>query len=189
MYRWIKRGLDVALSALLLWLLLLPLLLIALAVALTSPGGAIFRQKRVGRDGRLFVLYKFRTLRKDAPHDRPAAEFSDRDAYLTGIGRFLRHSSLDELPQLWNVLKGDMSLVGPRPLIENERVVHELRRRYGAHRVRPGMTGLAQVMGREMVDDRRKAAYDGRYVWHMGLFQDALILGRTLKQSIPTGYK
>ncbi len=178
-YQAVKRGLDILLSAWLLLLLLPVLGILFLAVCMTSPGGALFRQERVGRLGDRFILYKFRTMIIDAPCDRPALSFEDREAYLTPIGGFLRRTGLDELPQLWNVLRGDMSLVGPRPLIPREEAVHELRRRYGADRVRPGLTGLAQLQGRALLDDRRKAAYDGRYVRHMSPGQDARILAST----------
>ncbi len=178
-YQTTKRMLDILLSGALL-LLLLPLLgLLWLAVRLTSPGNALFRQQRVGRQGKLFTLYKFRTMTEHAPHNRPASTFEDRHRFLTPIGSFLRRSGLDELPQLWNILKGDMSLVGPRPLIPQEERVHALRRQYGADQVRPGLTGLSQLLGREQLDDRRKAAYDGHYVRHMGLRQDARILAGT----------
>ena len=179
-YRRWKRLLDVISSALLLLFLWLPMLGIALLIRLTSPGPAIFRQTRVGREGRLFTCYKFRTMLREAPRDRPTAQFVDAERYITPIGRLLRKSSLDELPQLWNVLRGDMSLVGPRPLIPSERTVHRLRRRSGVYGLRPGITGLAQVNGRDLLSDRRKAALDIQYASRLSLTEDLRILWKTL---------
>lgn len=178
-YRFLKRMLDILFSALLLVFLALPMACIALAVALSSRGGAIFRQERVGRNGKIFVCLKFRTMYVTAPHDRPSAEMRD-GRYVTPIGRFLRKTSLDELPQLWNVLRGEMSLVGPRPLIPCEDEVHRLRRRCGVDRLRPGMTGLAQIRGRDLLEDREKARLDTRYARRASLFGDARIVGETL---------
>lgn len=178
-YRILKRTLDLVFSAILLLFLALPMAGIALAVAATSKGGAIFRQERVGRAGNRFVCLKFRTMYTDAPHDRPSAEMRD-GRYVTPIGRFLRKTSLDELPQLWNVLRGEMSLVGPRPLIPCEEEVHTLRRRCGVDRLRPGMTGLAQIRGRDHLDAREKARFDARYAKSASLWGDVRILAETL---------
>lgn len=179
-YGVLKRGLDILFSALLLVLLALPMLLVALLVALSSRGGVLFRQWRIGRDGVPFVCYKFRTMTADAPPNRPSASFFDVAQYVTPVGRFLRRTSLDELPQLFNVLSGRMSLVGPRPLIPEEGGIHRIRRENGVYAVRPGMTGLAQVSGRRALDDAEKAALDVLYVRRMSLWQDVRILGRTL---------
>lgn len=179
-YRTVKRVLDILLSFVLLFFLALPMTLIGLAVGLSSRGGILFRQRRVGRGGRVFVCYKFRTMTSDAPHDRPSAAFDEAERYVTPVGRILRRTSLDELPQLWNVLRGQMSLVGPRPLIPEEGEIHRVRAENGVYAVRPGMTGLAQVSGRTALDDDTKAALDIRYVRTMSLRQDMHILGRTL---------
>ena len=179
-YLFWKRAMDLLGALIALAVLWLPMLICFLLVRMTSPGAAIFRQERVGRDGRLFVCYKFRTMRRDAPSHRPAAEFSDRERYLTPVGSFLRRTSLDELPQLWNILKGEMSFVGPRPLIPQEREVHRLRQLSGADRLRPGLTGLAQVRGRTLLSDPQKAALDARYTQTVSLRQDLRILGKTL---------
>lgn len=181
-YTWLKRGLDILFSFLLILLLALPMGGIALLIACTSKGGFLFRQERVGKGGIPFICYKFRTMRQDAPDDCPSAELTDRARWVTPVGAFLRKTSLDELPQLFNVLRGEMSLVGPRPLIPRERTVHEMRRRYGADRLRPGITGLSQICGRDLLDDRRKAAYDAKYVRRMCLGEDARILTVTLLQ-------
>ena len=178
-YRFFKRMLDVVFSALLLVFLALPMLCIALAVVLSSSGGAIFRQERVGRNGKCFVCLKFRTMYENAPHDRPSAEMRD-GRYVTPFGRFLRKTSLDELPQLWNVLRGEMSLVGPRPLIPCEDEVHDLRRRCGVDRLRPGLTGLAQIRGRDLLGAREKARLDTRYARSANLLGDLRIVLGTL---------
>ncbi len=146
-----KRACDGVLAALALFVLALPMALIALAVKLSAPGQPVlFRQTRVGRDERPFTLWKFRSMDAGGSH-------------VTALGRFLRVTSLDELPQLIQVLTGSMALVGPRPLIPAEENVHALRRAAGVYRLRPGLTGLAQINGRDKLDDGRKAAYDRRY--------------------------
>ncbi len=178
--------LDIIFSVLLLLLLSLPMAVIAIAVILTSDGGALFFQKRVGRNGRVFTCLKFRTMYKDAPREMPKSEFADAERYITPVGRFLRHSSLDELPQLFNVLIGDMSLVGPRPLIMGEGEIHELRRNGGVYKMRPGITGLAQINGRDRLSDTEKARLDIIYTKNANFSEDARILYRTLKQ-ISTG--
>ena len=177
--RW-KRGLDIVFSAALLLFLWLPMLGIGVLIRLTSQGPAVFRQTRVGRNGEPFTCYKFRTMLRDAPPNRPTADFTDAGRYVTPVGRFLRRTSLDELPQLWNVLRGDMSLVGPRPLIPMEEAVHRLRRQNGVYCLRPGMTGLAQVSGRDLISDREKAELDTRYAQRVSFGEDLRILWKTL---------
>ncbi len=179
-YHVIKRILDVVFSAILLLFLSLPMLVIWIAVRWDTPGRGIFRQIRVGKDGRLFECYKFRTMYESAPPCRPSSEFTDAQRYITPVGRFLRKTSLDELPQLFNVLKGDMSLVGPRPLILAEREVHEGRRRNGVYTLRPGMTGLAQINGRDGLSDSEKIETDTKYLYEFGLIQDVRILAKTI---------
>lgn len=182
-YAAVKRALDIVLSALGLALCLLPLALACLAILLTDGGPALFSQERVGRFGEPFRMYKLRTLKKSVSPHFPSQEVDERTA-CTAVGRFLRRSSVDELPQLWNVLRGDMSLVGPRPLIPEETEVHELRRKLGVYAVRPGMTGLAQINGRDELQGERKAALDAQYVRSMSLKNDFLILLRTLPAAL-----
>ena len=179
-YLFFKRALDIFFSTLLLFFLFIPMCAVALIICMTSEGGAIFRQRRVGKDGRVFTCYKFRTMYRYAPQSCPKSSFSDSERYITPVGRFLRRSSLDELPQLFNVLRGDMSLVGPRPLIEEEGEIHELRRRCGVYRLRPGITGLAQVSGRDSVSDIDKARFDARYAREVSLGRDTGIVLRTV---------
>lgn len=182
-YPFWKRAADVLLSAVLLVLLAVPMLFLALLVRIDSEGPAIFRQTRLGRDLVPFTVLKFRTMRVGAPHDRPSAELSgkERERALTGVGRVLRRLSLDELPQLWNVLRGEMSLVGPRPLIPCEIGVHGLRRALGATTIRPGITGLAQISGRDERSGLEKAYLDGIYAGGMSLGMDLRVLVGTLK--------
>ena len=192
-YAAVKRALDIVLSALGLALCLLPLALACLAILLTDGGPALFSQERVGRFGEPFRMYKLRTLKKSVSPHFPSQEVDERTTTsqevdertaCTAVGRFLRRSSVDELPQLWNVLRGDMSLVGPRPLIPEETEVHELRRKLGVYAVRPGMTGLAQINGRDELQGERKAALDAQYVRSMSLKNDFLILLRTLPTAL-----
>lgn len=170
--RWVKRWLDVLLSLAALLVLLLPLLLIAVLIPLDSPGPALFRQQRMGRNGKPFTIWKLRSMSVAAPHDVPTCELVDADHYMTRFQRLLRRTSIDELPQLWNILKGDMSIVGPRPVVLTERELLDLRRQNGADRVRPGLTGWAQIHGRDEVDIWEKAALDGEYVRRMSLLFD-----------------
>ena len=147
--RYIKRALDVVLSAVGLVALSPLLALIALAIRLDSPGPAVFHQKRFGKDRKLFEIYKFRTMRVDAPRDVPTNDLRGSKGYITRVGRILRMTSLDELPQLWNILKGDMSLIGPRPALWNQEDLMAWRDRFGASHIRPGLSGWAQVNGRD----------------------------------------
>lgn len=183
-YTLLKRGLDIVLSVGLLAALGIPMLLIWVAVRLDSRGAGIFRQVRIGRNGRPFVCYKFRTMYEHAPHSCPSSKLSEPQEYVTPIGRILRRTSLDELPQLFNVLKGDMSLVGPRPLIIEEGDIHLQRRAMGVYELRPGITGLSQVSGRNAISDELKARLDRRYLEEFGLMQDVRILSRTVGRVI-----
>ena len=173
MYPFIKRGADVVLSLLALICLSPVYLLVALAVKLTSPGPVLFRQKRVGRGGRLFTIYKFRTMRTDTPRDTATHLLQDPSRYITRVGAFLRRSSLDELPQFFNVLKGDMSIVGPRPALYNQDDLIAAREKAGVDAVRPGITGLAQINGRDELPIPVKVRYDREYVENLSLKMDA----------------
>lgn len=175
-----KRVLDFILSALGLTVLLVPLALTALVVYIDDPGNIFFCQKRVGRNGKLFRLYKFRTMRMETPKYMATSDVDDPNKYITRVGHVLRKLSLDEIPQLFNVLKGDMSLVGPRPLIPNEEEIHTMRHRFGVYSVRPGVTGLAQINGRDLVSPADKVRWDVRYVKNFGFGIDVKILFATV---------
>ena len=182
MYAHVKRVLDFALALLALVALSPLLLAIAAAVALTSRGPVLFRQKRVGRGKKLFTIYKFRTMRVDAPKDSPTHLLKDPAAYITPVGRVLRASSLDELPQLFNILKGEMALVGPRPALWNQDDLVAARDAVGANDVRPGLTGWAQINGRDELPIPVKARLDGEYVRRMSFLFDArCVLGTVWK--------
>lgn len=176
MYSFFKRLLDIVLSLTALIVLAPLLLVLALLVKLDSPGPALFKQKRVGRNEKLFDIYKFRSMYTSAPRDVATSELQNAESHITRVGRVLRKTSLDELPQLFNVLKGEMSLIGPRPLVPNEKDIHELRREKGAYRVRPGITGWAQVNGRDCVLPADKARLDGYYADHISFGLDVKII-------------
>ena len=181
-YAAVKRALDVIFSAIALILLCIPMLLISLLIRIDARDKAIFTQKRVGRDEKVFECYKFRTMKKEAPRYCAKKDLADADAFITRTGRFLRKTSLDELPQLWNVLRGDMSFIGPRPLIREEVKVHEMRRACGVYRVRPGISGYAQINGRDMISDERKVELDKYYLDHFSFALDVrILLGTVLK--------
>ena len=174
----LKRGFDivVALAGLAVgWPVLLAL---ALAVRLTSPGPAIHWSKRVGRGNRIFLMPKFRTMRTDTP-DVATHLLEDPERWITPLGRFLRRSSLDELPQLWSVLVGDMSLVGPRPALFNQDDLVALRTAAGVERLRPGVTGWAQVNGRDDLPIPEKVRLDAEYLQRMSFGFDLAIIART----------
>lgn len=173
MYPYIKRGADVILSLLALICLSPVYLIVALAVKISSPGPVLFRQKRVGRGGRLFTIYKFRTMRTDTPRDTATHLLQDPSRYITRVGAFLRRSSLDELPQFFNVLKGDMSIVGPRPALYNQYDLIAAREKAGVNAVRPGITGLAQISGRDELPIPVKVRYDREYVENLSLNMDS----------------
>lgn len=175
-YTHIKRLLDVLLSCTLLTILSPVFFAVMFAVNLEAKGNIFFKQRRMGQNGRPFTIYKFRTMHPDAPHNVASHDLPDAKRFISPIGRFLRITSLDELPQLLNVLKGDMSFVGPRPVILQETALLALRHEVGADRVRPGITGLAQICGRDHVCDLQKAAYDGVYARHCCFGLDLRIL-------------
>lgn len=178
--KYIKRPLD-ALIALIALVVLCPLMAaVALWVKLDSPGPVLFRQKRVGKDKRHFQMYKFRTMVVRAPSDMPTHKLTGADRYITRGGRFLRKSSLDELPQLYNILKGDMSIVGPRPALWNQYDLLAERDKYGANALRPGLTGPAQVGGRDELPIPEKARLDGSYAQRITLLGDVRYILRTV---------
>ena len=176
----IKRVSDYALAACALIVLSPVFLAIAVWIKLDSRGPVFFKQKRVGRHKKLFNILKFRTMRQDCPHDTPTHLLDDPQRYITRSGRFLRKTSLDELPQLLNILLGQMSIIGPRPALWNQTDLIALRDRYGANDVLPGLTGWAQVNGRDELPIARKAELDGEYVCKMGFGMDWRCYCRTI---------
>ena len=182
MYRnGIKRLLAVVLSlcgmVCLSWLFLI----LAIAIKIDSPGPVFFKQKRVGRGKRHFYILKFRTMRIDTPHDMPTHLLHDPDQYITRMGHFLRKTSLDELPQLWNIFVGDMAVIGPRPALWNQYDLLAERDKYGANDVRPGLTGWAQINGyRGDTSIRKRIEYDIYYIENWSMSFDFKIMFLTI---------
>ncbi len=165
--RYIKRLIDIVLSLLGLILLSWLFILIAVAIKVDDPGPVMFTQKRVGRGKTFFQLHKFRTMKMSTPHDVPTHMLSNPESYITRVGGFLRKSSLDELPQIWDIFVGKMSIIGPRPALWNQDDLVAERDKYGANDVLPGLTGWAQINGRDELEIPVKAGFDGEYVDHL----------------------
>ncbi len=182
--RCFKRLLDIVLSGLGLILLTPLMLLVTVAIFCEDPGPVIFRQRRIGRNRTDFCLYKFRSMRQDAPPDVPTHLLKNPDRYLLRVGRFIRKASLDELPQLFNILKGDMSLVGPRPALWNQDDLIAEREMYGANALKPGLTGWAQINGRDELTIDQKAALDGEYAKRMNVAFDCKCIFGTIRSVI-----
>lgn len=173
MYRRVFKPLiDKVLSGIGIIVLAIPMTIIAVGIKLDSPGPVLFKQKRVGIHKSHFEIYKFRTMRIDTPHDAPTHELSNPNQWITRGGRILRKTSLDELPQLFNIFKGDMSIIGPRPALWNQYDLIEERDKYGANDVIPGLTGWAQINGRDELEIPVKAKLDGEYVKKMSFSFD-----------------
>lgn len=180
MYRVVKRFLDFIISLLAICGLSWLLIIIALIIKIEDGGNILFKQKRIGLNKKEFYIYKFRTMKTTTPKDVPTHLLENPESYITAIGKFLRKSSLDELPQLFNILKGEMSLVGPRPALWNQFDLIEERDKYGANNIVPGLTGWAQVNGRDELPISVKSKYDGEYVEKMSLLFDIYIIIRTV---------
>ncbi|WP_260257920.1 sugar transferase [Weissella confusa] len=177
---YVKRSLDILFAVIGLIVSAVPMVVIALTIKGTSKGPVLFRQERYGLDSKPFIMYKFRSMAYGAPVVANQ-DFSNMENYMTGVGAFLRKTSLDELPQLWNVLKGDMSFVGPRPLADTDYEVINLRQENGGDSVRPGITGLAQVNGRNKVTNVMKAQYDSEYAKKLSFFLEVKIVWLTFR--------
>ena len=171
-YMGIKRCIDFILAFVALVLFWWIFLILCIAIKIDSPGPILFKQKRVGLHKTHFNILKFRTMRIDTPKDMPTHMLSNPDQYITKVGKFLRKSSLDELPQILNILKGEMSIVGPRPALWNQYDLIEERDKYGANDVLPGLTGWAQINGRDELEIPVKAKLDGEYIKKFGLGMD-----------------
>ncbi|MCL2489754.1 MAG: sugar transferase [Propionibacteriaceae bacterium] len=185
MYRhFTKRLLDMALSSVALVVLAPLMALIAVWVKVDSPGPVFFTQKRIGMNKKHFSMLKYRTMKTDAPHDTPTHLLADPEAHITRAGRVLRKLSLDELPQLYNVLQGEMSLVGPRPALWNQDDLIAAREASGANAMRPGLTGWAQIKGRDELSIERKAVFDGEYARKVQFRLDAMCLWYTVEKVI-----
>jgi O-antigen biosynthesis protein WbqP len=173
-----KRLFDLVLALLLSIIFFAPIIFIGFFVKLTSKGSVLYWSERVGRDNRIFVMPKFRSMLVDTPL-LATDLLADPDKYLTPIGKFLRETSLDELPQLWSIINGDMSFVGPRPALFSQHDLNALRTQYGVYRLLPGLTGWAQVNGRDEIPLLQKIDYDKEYLRRKSLGFDLYILGLT----------
>lgn len=174
-----KRIIDVTVSAIGIILLSPLFLLVAILIKLDSEGPIIFKQIRVGKDSKTFSIYKFRSMKINTPN-LSTEEFVDASKFITKVGKFIRKTSIDELPQLFNILKGDMSIVGPRPVIERETILLELRKECNVDKILPGITGLAQINGRDNIDDYEKVKYDFEYLINRSLVLDIKIIINTV---------
>ncbi len=179
--RYWKRILDIVLSLMGIAVLAVPMAVLALLILLDDPGPVLFRQRRVGLHKRYFHILKFRTMRMDTPHDMPTHLLKDPERYITRMGRFLRRTSLDELPQIFQILAGEMSVIGPRPALWNQEDLIAERDRYGANDIKPGLTGWAQINGRDELPVAVKARYDGEYVEHMSFAFDCRCFFGTIR--------
>ncbi len=179
--RFIKRLIDIVLSFVGILILALPMLIIAIIIKIDDPGPVLFSQKRVGLYKKHFKLYKFRSMKMSTPHDMPTHMLENPEQYITKIGKFLRKSSLDELPQLFCIFVGSMSIIGPRPALWNQDDLIEERDKYGANDVKPGLTGWAQINGRDELEIPVKAKLDGEYVEKMSFAFDCKCFFGTIK--------
>ena len=177
----LKRLLDILLASAGIIVLAVPMGIIAVAIKADSKGPVFFKQKRVGLNKEYFEILKFRTMRIDTPHDVPTLDLSDPLKWITKVGIILRKTSLDELPQLFNIFKGEMSVIGPRPALWNQFDLIEERDKYNANSVRPGLTGLAQISGRDELEIPLKAKLDGEYVNKMSFTFDCKCFLKTIK--------
>lgn len=173
MYKnFIKRVIDIALSCIGIVVLAIPMFIVAIIIKIDSPGPVFFKQKRVGKNKKYFIIIKFRSMPVTAPHDMPTHKLENSEQMLSKFQQFERKMSLDELPQLFNILIGDMSIIGPRPALWNQEDLIAERDKYGANSVRPGLTGLAQICGRDELEIPVKAKLDGEYIEKMSFLFD-----------------
>jgi len=183
-YHKIKRLGDFLLSGIGIIILLPLLLALSIIIKIESPGPVFFKQKRIGKNKSTFMIYKFRTMRIDTPKDMPTHMLEDPEKYITKSGRILRKTSLDELPQIFNIIKGEMSIVGPRPALWNQDDLIMERDIYNANSILPGLTGWAQVNGRDELPIPVKAKFDGYYMDHCGFILDSKIFCYTIRNVI-----
>lgn len=179
--KYIKPIFDFSLSLIGLIILLPYFVLIAILIRLDSKGPALFKQERSGKDGKAFEVYKFRTMYVGAPKNKPTSDLYDPFEWITPIGKYLRKLSIDELPQIYNILKGDMSIIGPRPVVFAEAELLNERVKNGSSKIKPGLTGLAQINGRDELSDTEKAKLDSDYVNNISFWTDFKIFIGTIQ--------
>ncbi len=178
MYKHLKRLFDFVLSTISLIIFSPVIIILSVIIKINSKGPVLFKQRRIGLNGKEFTIYKFRSMRIDTPNVS-TEKLGDPALYITSVGAFLRKTSLDELPQLLNIFKGDMSIVGPRPALYNQYDLIEKRENQEIHSIRPGLTGYAQVMGRDFLSDDKKVEYDKNYLENMSFVLDIVIIFKT----------
>lgn len=178
--KYIKRMLDILLSILALIILFPFFIIFSIIIKIESKGPILFKQERIGKNKEHFKIYKFRTMRTETPKDMPTHMLKNAEMYITKFGKIMRKTSIDELPQLINILKGDMSFIGPRPALWNQDDLIAERDKYNANKIKPGLTGLAQISGRDELEIPIKAKYDGEYVEQMSLWFDIKIFLKTI---------
>ena len=174
-----KRFLDLFISVISIIILLLPFLILIVLIKINSSGSAFYFSKRVGLNSKVFLMPKFRTMKESAPQIE-TNKFTNAETYLTSLGKFLRKYSIDELPQLFLVLIGTMTIVGPRPALFNQHDLIKKRKKFGIDKIQPGMTGLAQISGRDLIDLDKKIFYDLEYLKKKNLFFDIKIIFKTI---------
>ena len=180
-YYFFKRIIDIILSLVSLIILLPFLFVFSIIIKLESKGPILFKQKRIGKDKKEFTIYKFRTMKIDTPKDMPTHMLKDAQNHITKFGNIMRKTSIDELPQLINIIKGDMSIIGPRPALWNQEDLIKERDKYNANYIRPGLTGWAQVNGRDELPIPLKAKFDGEYIEKISFLFDLKIFFKTIK--------
>ena len=186
---YIKRLIDILLSFIAIVILLIPIAIISIIILITDPGPVFFKQKRYGKDKKYFKILKFRSMKVDTP-DVPTDKLKNPEQYVTGIGKFLRKTSLDELPQIFNIFIGQMSFIGPRPALWNQKELIKLRDKVHANDVRPGLSGWAQINGRDDISEKKKAELDGEYMERISfIFDCKCFFGTFLKVMKKEGIK
>lgn len=175
-----KRLFDISLSVFFITVFSPMILIVSIIIKLTTKGPAFFSQDRIGQFGKIIKVYKFRTMSLDAPENVATGELENPNDYITKVGKILRLTSFDEILQLFNVLKGDMSLIGPRPIIPQEKSLHRLRSLNKVYSIKPGITGLAQVNGRDLLSVEKKVEFDSEYMKNISFKMDLYILWRSL---------
>lgn len=170
--KYIKRIIDIVLSAISIPVMLIPIIAISAAIKIDSPGPVFFKQRRVGINKKSFYILKFRTMRMDTPVNIPTEMLENAEDYITKVGKFLRKTSFDEIPQIFNILLGHMSIIGPRPALWNQYQLIDMRDEYNANSIRPGLTGWAQINGRDTLSTQEKVQFDSEYVKKMSFLFD-----------------
>lgn len=179
-YSFFKRIFDIFCSLLAIIVLGIPMLIVAIAIKIDSKGPVLFKQDRVGKNKKIFKIWKFRSMFTNTDPNAPTHELGNATSHITKVGKFIRKTSIDELPQLFNILSGKMSIVGPRPALWNQYDLIAERDKYGANNIRPGLTGLAQISGRDELEISEKAKLDGEYMKKRGFFYDIGLIFRTI---------